>query len=37
MLEAARLRYPGIDVDGRRRILSGETTIEEVLRVTAVT
>ena len=36
MLEAARLRYPGIDVDGRRRILSGETTIEEVLRVTAV-
>ena len=36
MLLEARKRYPGIDTDGRRRILSGETSIEEVLRVTAV-
>ena len=36
MLLEARKRYPGIDADGRRRILSGETSIEEVLRVTAV-
>lgn len=36
MLAEARQRYPGIDADGRRRILAGETSIEEVLRVTAV-
>ncbi|MFT6956311.1 MAG: general secretion pathway protein E [Halieaceae bacterium] len=36
MLQAARQRYPGIQEDGRRRIISGETSIEEVLRVTAV-
>ncbi len=36
MLEAARRRYPGIQEDGRRRVLAGETSIEEVLRVTAV-
>jgi general secretion pathway protein E len=37
MVQQARQRYPGIDADGRRRILAGETSIEEVLRVTAVT
>jgi general secretion pathway protein E len=37
MLLEARKHYPGIQEDGRRRILSGETSIEEVLRVTAVT
>jgi general secretion pathway protein E len=36
MLESARQRYPGIAEDGRRRILDGETSLEEVLRVTAV-
>ena len=36
MLEAARQRYPGIQEDGRRKILAGETSMEEVLRVTAV-
>ena len=36
MLAEARKRYPGIEADGRRRILAGETSIEEVLRVTAV-
>ena len=36
ILEAARQRYPGIQEDGRRRILAGETSIEEVLRVTSV-
>lgn len=36
MLREARNRYPGIENDGRRRILSGETSLEEVLRVTAV-
>ncbi len=36
MLREARQRYPGIEADGRRRILAGETSIEEVLRVTAV-
>ena len=36
ILEIARQRYPGIQEDGRRRILAGETSIEEVLRVTAV-
>ncbi len=37
MLQQARQRYPGIEADGRRHILAGETSIEEVLRVTAVT
>ncbi len=37
MLAQARQQYPGIQEDGRRRILAGETSIEEVLRVTAVT
>ena len=32
----ARQQSPGIDADGRRRIISGETSLEEVLRVTAV-
>lgn len=36
MLQRARQHYPGIDVDGRRRILLGETSIEEVLRVTSI-
>jgi general secretion pathway protein E len=36
MLAIARNRSEGIQMDGRRRILSGETSIEEVLRVTAV-
>ena len=36
MLQLARQRYPGIDSDGRRRILAGETSIEEVLRVTSI-
>nr|WP_237445477.1 type II secretion system ATPase GspE [Sinobacterium norvegicum] len=34
MEKAARERYGSIFEDGRRRILSGQTTIEEVLRVT---
>jgi len=33
----ARQQSPGIDADGRRRILDGQTSLEEVLRVTAVT
>ncbi|MDO8862205.1 type II secretion system ATPase GspE [Haliea sp. E1-2-M8] len=37
MLQEARKLYPGIQEDGRRRILAGDTSIEEVLRVTAVT
>ena len=36
MLEIARTSYPGIQADGKRRILAGETTLEEVLRVTSV-
>jgi general secretion pathway protein E len=32
----ARQRYPGIESDGRRRILAGETSIEEVMRVTSI-
>ena len=36
MLKVARRHYPGIEVDGRRRILAGETSIEEVLRVIEV-
>jgi general secretion pathway protein E len=37
MLAEARLRYPGIDADGKRRVLAGETSLEEVLRVTSIT
>ena len=36
MLDYARPLYPGIEADGRRRILAGDTSLEEVLRVTAV-
>ncbi len=36
ILTVARERYPGIESDGRRRILAGETSIEEVLRVTSI-
>ena len=36
MQRQARLKYPGIDEDGRRRVLAGDTSLEEVLRVTAV-
>ena len=36
LLRLARQHSPGIDADGRRRIISGETSLEEVLRVTAV-
>lgn len=36
LLRIARQHSPGIDVDGRRRILEGQTSLEEVLRVTAV-
>ncbi|HET8710422.1 MAG TPA: ATPase, T2SS/T4P/T4SS family, partial [Spongiibacteraceae bacterium] len=35
MVAYARTRSPGIIDDGYRRILSGQTTVEEVLRVTA--
>ncbi len=36
MLQVARRRFPGIEQDGRRRVLAGDTSLEEVLRVTAV-
>jgi general secretion pathway protein E len=36
MLAHARKVYPGIEADGRRRILAGETSIAEVMRVTSV-
>ncbi len=36
MLESARRYYPDMATDGRQRILAGDTSIEEVLRVTAV-
>ena len=36
MLRVARQHYAGIEADGRRRILAGETSLAEVLRVTAV-
>lgn len=36
MLAHARPLYPGIESDGRRRILAGETSIAEVMRVTTV-
>ncbi len=34
LLEAARRDTPGIQDDGRRRVLAGETSIDELLRVT---
>ena len=37
LLRIARRHSPGIDADGRRRILEGQTSLEEVLRVTSVT
>ena len=36
LLRIAREQSPGIQADGRGRIISGETSLEEVLRVTAV-
>jgi general secretion pathway protein E len=36
MLEVARRNYPGIEADGRRRVLAGDTSLAEVLRVTSV-
>ncbi len=36
LLRIAREESLGIDADGRRRIVSGETSLDEVLRVTAV-
>jgi len=36
MLEYARQTSPSLMEDGRRRVLAGETSLEEVLRVTAV-
>ena len=36
LLDIARRTSPGIHQDGRRRILNGETSLEEVLRVTAI-
>ncbi len=36
MTAHARARYPSILADGRRRVLAGETTAEEVLRVTTL-
>jgi general secretion pathway protein E len=36
MLRQAREHYPGIEADGRNRVLVGDTSLEEVLRVTAI-
>jgi general secretion pathway protein E len=36
MLAYARPHYPGIEVDGRYRVLQGDTSLEELLRVTSV-
>ena len=36
ILRLAREHYPGIEIDGRRRIMAGETSIEEVMRVTSI-
>jgi general secretion pathway protein E len=36
MLKHARKTAPSLMADGRRRVLAGETSLEEVLRVTAV-
>ena len=30
----ARERLPGLQADGVRKVLAGETTVEEILRVT---
>jgi general secretion pathway protein E len=35
-LKYARQTAPSLMADGRRRVLAGETSLEEVLRVTAV-
>jgi general secretion pathway protein E len=35
MTEEARRHYPSIQADGRRRVLAGETSLQEVLRVAA--
>ena len=35
LLQEARRRGPGILEDGRRRVLAGDTSMEEVLRVTS--
>jgi general secretion pathway protein E len=37
MLRYARQHYPGIEADGRRRIMAGDTSIAEVMRVTSIT
>jgi general secretion pathway protein E len=37
MTQQARLRAGSIQQDGRRRILAGDTSLQEVLRVTSVT
>ncbi len=34
MVKLARERAPGILGDGQRRVLAGETSMEEVMRVT---
>jgi general secretion pathway protein E len=36
MLRAARRRHASIQDDGRRRVLAGETSLEEVMRVTSL-
>ena len=36
MLEYARRSYPGIEADGRRRILAGENSLTEVLRLEGI-
>ncbi|MEP5569362.1 MAG: type II secretion system ATPase GspE [Halioglobus sp.] len=36
MLAYARQEYPSMQADGRRRILAGETSLAEVMRVTSV-
>jgi general secretion pathway protein E len=36
MLKIARQNYPGIESDGQRRVLAGETSLEEVQRVTSI-
>ncbi len=36
MLAHARQHYPSMQADGRRRILAGETSLAEVMRVTSV-
>ncbi|MFV8818215.1 type II secretion system ATPase GspE [Haliea sp. E17] len=37
MLAHARKLYPAMQADGRRRILAGETSLAEVMRVTSIT